>query len=397
MALLLSCVRAVLGTRLDDERILAGRAAPDWQRLITMALGHGVMPLLHAGILGHVLGAVPGAARDEVRSHFNDNTRHNLFRAGELVRLLALFDTSGIRAVPLKGPVLAMSVYGSVAMRQFTDLDLLISRRHVDRAAELLRSRGYEVRSSAQTSLTAVRADEPCSAVVDLQWTLAEDRYSFPLTVSDFSSGLTRVPFMNGMVWQPALEDQLLILCAHPAKHCWSRLEWVSDVTAFVLTNRDRIDWRAALERADRFGARRLLLLGVQLAADLLRVRVPADVVGAMHADRVVGGLASELSANLTAGTDGLTRLNGSYGLVEAGLLYIRTRERLADKLPYIRFLARLAREWWTLTPNERDRAVVALPLVLEPLYFAVRPIRLLQKYGRRLVRCGLQACGSVR
>ena len=397
MALLLTCVRAVLGTQSAENGGRQVRMPVDWRHLMTTALGHGVMPHLHVGMAGPVATAMPEATRDELQQHFRTNARLNLLRTGELLELLALFDAHGIRAVPLKGPVLAMALYGSLAMRQFTDLDLLIPARNVACAERQLRSRGYEVRSSGGTSLTAVRAVEPCPMILDLQWALAEERYSFPLTQELLRSRLTQAAFMNRIVWQPALDDQLLILCGHPAKHCWSRLAWVSDVAAFVGSHGDALDWRRVLDRFGRLGARRLLFLGLRLADDLLRLPLPAELRGSVRADRAVGDLATELSASLCETTSGLNRLNGSYGLVEAGILYIRTRERVADKVPYVLFLARLFRQWCSATPNEQDRTAIGLPHSLQVLYFVVRPIRLLGKYGGRLLRCSRQVAASWR
>jgi hypothetical protein len=362
-----------------------------------MALGHGVMPHLHIALDSLEATAVPKAIRDEIRQHFRDNARRNLFRAGELLQLLRLFDAHGIRAVPLKGPVLAVSAYGSLSMRQFTDLDLLIPKQAFARAEPLLRSRGYEVRLRSDTSISMSRPDEPCPVVVDLQWALADDRYSFPLSEEQLGQRLRAVAFMNTTVWQPAIDDQLLMLCAHPAKHCWSRLEWVSDVAAFVRSHSDQIDWQAVVARAGALGVHRLLLLALQLAHDCLRLELPAEVVASRKRDRVVGDLAREVSERLLDSSNGLNRLNGSYGVVEAGVLYIRTRERVADKLAYVRYLARLFRQWCGVAPNEQDRAVIALPRFLDGLYFVIRPLRLLYKYGARALKCGADLAASWR
>ena len=395
MAVLLPLVRRALGTEHDGDASREIRAS-DWPRLVAAAMGHGVMPLLHVGLRNSSAG-IPAVVRDELRRHFRDNARSNLFRAGELLRLLALLGEHGIQAVPLKGPVLAMSIFGSLAMRQFSDLDLLVRREDASSATAALQSIGYELRPPTGTSITAVRAGGPCTVVVDLQWELAEERYSFPLDGEQVSRRLTRVPFLNGTISQPALDDQLLILCAHPAKHCWSRLEWVVDLAAFIRAHGNRIDWPAVLDRAGHLGARRLLLLAIGLTEHLLRQQAPPVVQASLRTDRIVGRLISEISESLCESRADLTRLNGSYGLVEAGLFYMRTRERLSDKVPYVRFFGRLVREWCTLSPNAVDYSVVKLPRYLRVLYFAIRPVRLLWKYGGRLLRSGMQAPASLR
>jgi hypothetical protein len=61
-------------------------------------------------------------------------------------------------------------------------------------------------------------------------------------------------------------------------------------------------------------------------------------------------------------------------------------RERWRDRLlPYALRVQRL------VTPNVHDRRVIALPRPLAPLYYLVRPVRLMREYGgAREKRSGL-------
>jgi hypothetical protein len=366
--------------------------APDWAGLQRRALEHGVLPHLLAALAGIGSPAVPPSILGRLRDWGRAHTQTTLFRTGELLEVLALFEAHAIDAVPLKGPVLAMSMYRSLAMRQFTDIDLLVPSSRAAAAAKLLVTRGYAVGSPAETSTAAVRDCACGRVVIDLQWALAEERYSFPITAGRLAADAQRVPFMNTTVWQPRPDDQLLFLCGHAAKHCWSRLGWVSDIAAFIRAHGQQLDWGQTLDRARQMRGERLLLLGLQLAADLLWISVPRDVLPRLRADTVVAPLAAELRHRLFGVELSAGRLNGSYGVVEAGLLYMRSRERLADKAPYARYLLRTLLTWCRVRPNPQDRAVVALPSCLAFLYVVIRPIRLLHKYGGRLLTCGLEA-----
>ncbi len=67
----------------------------------------------------------------------------NILLTHELQKLLALFADNDVRAVPYKGPALALQLYGNVALRQFSDLDILVHPRDVLRARDLLLAEGY--------------------------------------------------------------------------------------------------------------------------------------------------------------------------------------------------------------------------------------------------------------
>jgi hypothetical protein len=56
---------------------------------------------------------------------------------------------------------------------------------------------------------------------------------------------------------------------------------------------------------------------------------------------------------------------------------HFRVRERWRDKLDYEYQDLKLK-----LTPNERDYSILKLPESLSVIYYFIRPLRLLRKYG---------------
>jgi len=54
---------------------------------------------------------------------------HNFFLTKELLELLTLFEAHCIPASPYKGPALAIMAYGNLALRQFSDLNILVHKR----------------------------------------------------------------------------------------------------------------------------------------------------------------------------------------------------------------------------------------------------------------------------
>src|SRR5438309_495022 len=100
----------------------------DWQYLIQTALNHGVMPLLYWQLNKICPEALPNEVANDLRQHFHTNAWHNIILSRELLRLLSLFETHGIPAIPYKGPALAASAYGNLSLRQFCDLDVLLHK-----------------------------------------------------------------------------------------------------------------------------------------------------------------------------------------------------------------------------------------------------------------------------
>jgi hypothetical protein len=69
-----------------------------------------------------------------LRARFEEIARKNLRFTAELIRILNCLESHGIAAIPFKGPTLAESVYGNLALREFSDLDILVRQSDFPRA-----------------------------------------------------------------------------------------------------------------------------------------------------------------------------------------------------------------------------------------------------------------------
>src|SRR5439155_13227872 len=106
--------------------------------LFPLANRHGVAPLV-----SRALSRVPAGA--ELRRDRESDVRRALIFTAELSRLLDLFGEADIPLIPLRGPVLGSLLYGDVAARECSDLDILVRRADLARAKETLVAAGYAV------------------------------------------------------------------------------------------------------------------------------------------------------------------------------------------------------------------------------------------------------------
>ena len=107
-----------------DERIREILEGPlDWKRLLQLAGHHAVIPQLYQRLSAS--NVIPQAL-PLLQQHYEANARQTLWLTRELLRILSHLQRNSIETLPYKGPVLAEILYGNVALRQFSDLDLLI-------------------------------------------------------------------------------------------------------------------------------------------------------------------------------------------------------------------------------------------------------------------------------
>jgi hypothetical protein len=351
------------------------QAGVDWPAAIQLAEVHGLAPLL-AWQLGRVCPeAVPGALSERLRNcaHFN------LGLAAELLRLLDLIAAAGIWVAPFKGPTLAWPLYETPALRQSSDLDLLVQPADVPRVIELLVGRGYVRDFSAADSrffgwnqeLPLTRADG--QVIVDLHWRLLPPHFS-GLSAERMAARLVPVTVAGREVATLCPLDLLLYLCAHGAKHGWSSLGWLCDIARLI--DRSQFAWDAVLREAQEARISRPLLLGVSLAHGLLGADVPPELCRRAQADRAVAALYPYALARLTESREP--------GLLASLRFQLGLLDRRRDKLRHC---------YGHIEPTPADWESLHIAPALFPLYFVARPLRLAWKWCIRRPRRVTHRC----
>jgi hypothetical protein len=347
----------------------------DWPTLLRMAVAHGVLPLLYFNLKKTCPDLVPQPILDQLHNHFLANAGRNLFLTEELLKLLHLFEANGIPAIPLKGPALAASIYGDLALRMFDDLDIVVHKRDVKKAKALALSQGYRLGLSLnreqeiaflQSDLEGWFVRNDGRVMVEIQWGEPKD-FPFTLDFEPFWRRLGKASLVGRMVPTFSSDDLLIILSMHGAIHCWQRLNWICDL-AELIRGHEGWDWKGVIDEAERRGWRRILFLGLFLVHDLLEAVVPEQIWQKVRADSSVSALAGQVCKNL------FHENMGSRGPWENNLFYLKLTERFQDRIGYCLRLA--------LHPTVVDWQAFPLPLSLFFLYHLIHPIRVGAKYG---------------
>jgi hypothetical protein len=342
----------------------------DWDSLFVLAQAHRVAPALFLCLTGLEI-PMPEAARRQFRSEYERNLLHNLACAAELVALLDLFRETGIRAMPFKGIVLAAAAWGDLSSRPGGDLDLLIDEEHLNEAARLLGERGYQLQTALHPDGTQVEPENreylferPSDGLkVELRWWLdmIYGRFGRNLGLDWVWPHRATASVAGAVVPTLGPDTALLVLCMHGCKHGWSRLVWIMDVARMADAS-PGLDWDALIHEGQRLGLGRALALGMLLAHQVAGTALPPGPLARFAADGAALRLAQHFGANVFrapgVGTEGLVPWN-------LQLLDVRDRLRSLSSLGLLR-------------PNDRDRAVIALPRRLRALYYLIRPFRIL-------------------
>lgn len=396
-AFVLECIRGcVRRGELTALRILA---RDEWPAILTYGAAQGVLPIVYAQVQRRLQSGDRQTIPDSLRTRYIGNATRNLMLAGEIQDLSHDLAAAGVRSLALKGPALSWLAYGSVAYREFSDLDLLVSKVDLERASCVLRERGYaywnklgmpqHVERRLSNDHSFVRGD----VHLELHWQLTPHRIGF---APDFEELWRRRTFARLAESEPvptlSFEDHLLLLCVHGAKHGWPRLGWVADVAGLIV-QAPALDARAVIRRARRYHVLRMLRVGLLLASRLCQIRLSPAFRDLLPGDATAAELATHVESHLLSPCSAEPDWRQSLGFQWVSRERWRDRVRLfartgtspefplAIRVPgWVRFWEHAAHAW---TPNYCDFKRVPMPGWLWGLYFLIRPLR----FARAMVR----------
>ncbi len=373
-ALLVDCARVHLDQRRADCIRARIRAGLDWVHLLELAQAHGMRPLVYRHLSALCQAEVPADVLGTLRGLVALNAARNLGMTRELLSLLAAFSSSGIAAVPYKGPALAEAIYGNLALREFADLDILVRPEDAAQAHALMLARMYRPQYELASEHDHAFRRNYCEytfthpstgTVVEIQWDITPRFFALTLDREGLQKRLATVTLLGSETPGLSPEDLLFILCVHGSKHAWSQLEWICGVAELIRVH-PQLDWDLVLSLASRASASRMLWLGLTLARDVLDADLPSRISRIVDADPAVTRLAG-------AAVDRLFD-PAPHGALARALLHMRMRERWSDR---IRYCARLS-----MTPSARDLQVLTPSLASRYFAYPVRVTRLAFTYA---------------
>src|ERR1700674_1628357 len=378
--LLLCCAR----TRIDAEmasrirQLLQGDV--DWVYLIKLATEHQIAPLLSHNLWEMFPDACPAPILDQLRSLLRANAARNIFLAYQLIKVVELLEAHGIPTIAYKGPILAESIYGNVALRWFVDLDVWVHPWNYHfRVTDELVAHGWQVTSEGTDWERT--CTNPSGVQLDVHAGLASRHMPFRLDFDQVWNRCVKVTVAGEELKTFAPPDLLMVLCVQLSKDAGIAIRLplikVCDIAESVRSYQ-HLDWIALLREADSLGVRRRLSLGLLTADHMLGLAVPKHV---WWNDQVVPDLTS-LVTHIRERVLGETGIGYSRpDLLDGSRWFSEVQECLQDRVKLFREFFR------AVTPNVRDYSLVRLPRALFPLYYLVRPIRLVRKHSHYFFR----------
>jgi hypothetical protein len=343
-----------------------------WPVLLTLAEEHGVVSLLASGVARFAENLAPPEFVHKIRQLQRTQALSALQMTAELFRLVDQFRDAGLDILLVKGPTLALRAFGDTGARQYGDLDFLVRQKDILRATELMITAGYKPEIAVEAispkkipgQYVFVRIAAPLLVELHTERTM---RY-FPrgLPIEDFFARRQLLNVDGHQIPALAIEDELILICIHGAKHFWECLSLIADVAAFV-ARQTGLNWERSFATARAVGAERMLDTGLLLAGNFLGAALPQNVQARLQSDRSALRLAAKIATWLPSGGQ------AAPGLFVRALYRLRMRGNVVSGLGYLLRLtfSPTQEDWSPGVENKLDARFAALR----------RPVRLAKKY----------------
>ncbi|MGH9756273.1 MAG: nucleotidyltransferase domain-containing protein, partial [Candidatus Acidiferrales bacterium] len=233
--LLVYCARTRMSPEIFSEIRGLLALSLDWEYVLLEGAENSILPLLDGNLRTAGADLLPEQLIARLQGAIRQNTIRCLILTAELVKILGLFASAKILAIPYKGPVVAAQAYGDVALREFEDLDIILCQRDLPRAHEILASLGYRPKFPWILAAAAKKSFVPGEynyrdlsrqIMVELHTERTLRHFPRPPDISELAKNLVAVDLAGQEVRTFTPEVTLLMLCIHGSKDFWERLSW---------------------------------------------------------------------------------------------------------------------------------------------------------------------------
>jgi hypothetical protein len=282
MQLLFLCSIKDLSTEQEEKIRKIIKAGINWELFLQIVKKHRIYMLVYNNLTKIKIVDVDERALKTLQQINQQKVMQSVKLAGELVRLARLLNNNGIRALSLKGPLLAREIYGDIAFRYSKDLDIIIAEQDLEKTDKLLLANGFknadmEINLSPKQKAHIIKTNhhfvyqKPGGIIIELHWRDNSESTKFQFDKLWFKR---RELILSGQsINVLSAEDEFIYLLIHGAIHGYTRLRWLCDIAEII--KKDQLSWNEIINKATGMNIMEVLVQTVILCESLLSVNIP--------------------------------------------------------------------------------------------------------------------------
>ena len=312
----------------------------DWNYLITTITDRGIGPLLFKKLpLLSNSTLIPLDVQTKLQQFYYKTLSRSMVLYEHFRKIATVFIEEGIELIALKGIYLSEYLYKDIALRQFSDIDLLVRKEDAHSCLELLSEMGYVESDSGETDFVKSQVEiihyppmvkDGVSIEIHIKLHAIAETYHLP-TATMWQNAVPTI-INNTPVKVLAPYDLLIHLCVHLDKHF--RIGHVQftcfmDITNYLREFALSINWIMFAEVCIQYNAEAAVYKHLLLINKYMNAPVPADVLV-----RYATSLTEDDEALFVKYLSGYTvdKLN----TVPSHLRYLKLMTKPSDRIRYV-------------------------------------------------------------
>lgn len=283
-----------------------------------------------------LLDVIPSQIRRKMENHFLSHTAYNIIHLENLAHIIKKLKEENIPAIILKGATLCDTVYPHIGLRAFCDLDILIQKKDIQKAMEVLERLDYAFSHTfAQHHFLAFHRSNN-SLPLEVHWDLVNEaspvqKYAFQLSLEKFWQDAMSFEFRETEALWLSPEHQLIYLSVHMLKEGYSNRKWLLDLYYLLHFFRGGMDWKKLVEESEKYQVKRPVYYALSALDETFRFsRIKGKLLRPDILDKLKPIRMSWLEQKILARLRKNKPLNSSF---HRFFLYIFAIEKISDKL----------------------------------------------------------------
>ncbi len=288
--LVIQCAR----THMDEERthkvrsLLEGRKL-DWDYILNHRAFYRVTPLLFHNLKG-IAGkdAVPLSVMDALTARYAFIFYRNMRIYDILREVLEKFRDDGIPVILLKGVALGETVYSNIDLRPPGDIDLLVRKTDLRKAAEILSGIGYTPSHPIEEYMNHhhippyAKLDEKLDQFISIEihHNIAPEPLMSRIKAEDLwiDARIANIVGLDVLVLSP--ENLILHLCIHLSNGYFvNGMGNLVDISESIRYYNGKLDWDSIVARSNNFRVGSFAYYPLSLAKEMIDADIPSCVL----------------------------------------------------------------------------------------------------------------------
>ena len=270
----------------------------DWDFILSMVHLHGIAGIIHVTLSKcSNRGYVPDYLLKKLETTNRGNALRNLLYSNEFKKIVTNFNRANIRTIPLKGIEFVHSIYAhNIALRDLTDIDILVEKVNVPRAEKILVDMGYKTKKTGyRYSLLHFhsifwRSRGKFPIIIELHWDVDFPDSPFNIDIAECWKRSQEIS--NGKIhyYEFSIEDSIIFNSFQILRTITKKpdavmsLKYFCDIANIIAKSGDRISWDCIIKRSQKYNVLRPVTLVLLLVQELFGVKaIPPVVVEALR------------------------------------------------------------------------------------------------------------------